>query len=100
MQKKTNSLSKRAYAESVMPEFKKLGKHITNLEIQGNQKRMSLVVGFREKGKIDMVKKIKKVAENYSRLKYIMTSSTSLRPSKSGYYWYVMIFRIQSKGVK
>ena len=88
-------MNKKEYAKTAIKEFKKLGRMVTNTEIVGNQKNLTLLVGCREKGKSDAVKKLQSIAYKFDNLQYIKANDDGNGPSKAGYYHYVAVYKIK-----
>ena len=89
-------MNKKDYAKSVVPTFKKM-KGTTNVEISGNRKSLWLLIYYREKGKQNVQKTIEDKATEFPRLKYASTSSACLEKTKAGYFYYVMMFTIETE---
>lgn len=89
-------MTKRKYAKSVIPTFKKL-RGTTNVEVAGNQKSLWLLVYYKEKDNQDIQQSINNKADEFPRLKYRHTSSACLGMTKAGYLYYVSMFTIERK---
>ncbi|MFA6569972.1 MAG: hypothetical protein WCT77_01910 [Bacteroidota bacterium] len=87
-------MTKQSYAETAIKEFKKLGRHVTNVETIGNQKELCLRVFYREKRNINMFDKVMKTASKFPKLAYSYSTGVGFK-TKAGYTYSVTYFLVK-----
>ena len=87
-------MTKGQYGVVAMLEFKKLGKIITNVEIQTLGRKVSLVVAFKERCNNINYTFIRQTACRFNRLKYICCCDDGKGFTKAGYLHQIMRLEI------
>lgn len=92
-------MTKQQYAEDAVLKFKKIGRHVTNVEIVGNRKDTLIRVFFREKGKMKTYDKVIKVSKTFDRLHYCYSTGAGFM-TKAGYSYTVTYFEVKPLTLK
>jgi len=87
-------MTKKQYAEEAVEKFKKIGRHVTNVEVLGNRKNTLVRVFFRERGKLRTYDKVIKVSEKLDRLSYSYSTGAGFM-TKAGYSYTVTYFEVK-----
>lgn len=92
-------MTKKQYAEDAVLKFKKIGRHVTNVEIVGSRKELYIRVFYREKNKIVTYNDVIKTSRTLDRLNYCYTTGVGFK-TRAGYTYSVTYFRVEPLTLK